>query len=327
MADDATQQGAEDQSTVIVGNVERNNRLAELAEAARKARDEEIRDNGGEVVDTLGSDEQVSQESDKQDSKEEKTVVVEEKQQVTEEKASTVLADSTKEDYITVKVDGHEKQVLRSQVLDAGIRAVQKESAADRRLEEATRRLREVQAREQQIEEFLKHQSQPSVQDAAEIARRIRMGSDEEAIQAISALAGREQTTPDKIVTEVERRVFDTIQARSAVEKFQSEFSDILSDPYLTQLAVAEDARMLAGGDTRSYAERFTEIGNTLRNKLREWKGGKADVVVSADKQERKAGITNLPSASMRQPAPEQTKPKTPADIIEEMRKRRGQAA
>ena len=92
-------------------------------------------------------------------------------------------------------------------------------------------------------------------------------------------------------------------------------------------MAAAMDDQFLANGDQRSDRERFQDAGDQIRVKLREWKGGKAEVSTSAEKLERKANITHLPAASMRQPAQEQPKPKTASQVIEEMRKRRGQAA
>jgi hypothetical protein len=54
--------------------------------------------------------------------------------------------DETKEELVTIKVDGVEKQVPLSEIHQAGIAAYQKIAAADKRLEEATLLLREAKA-------------------------------------------------------------------------------------------------------------------------------------------------------------------------------------
>lgn len=315
MSEAATQQGVE---TKPIGNTERNSFVAELAAKARSERDEEIRANGGEIIDTLNiSNEEPAPEPDPKPEPPQEIKESPSPEPAPEPKPVETPAD----DYVTVKVDGQERQVLKSQIIEAGVRTLQKESAADRRLEEATRLLREAQETAQP-----KRQPLPDM-DEAELAHRIRMGSDEEAAEAMRVLKGRETATPEEIAAFAENRAINRIKAEGAIEWFQTEYKEIFADPYLVRLALGEDERMLREGDQRSYRERYQEIGNTLRDKIREWKGGKAEIVPNTDKQERKATITNLPAASARQPATETPKPKTQAQIIEEMRKRRGQSA
>ena len=313
----ATQPGVEVQPT---GNTDRDNMIAQLANAARKERDEEIRANGGEVIDTLNVSKDAP-ETETDQAPDENPVETE--QPKAEEKPVEAAKSEPQDDYITVKVDGQERQVPKSMILEAGIKTVQKESAADRRLEEATKLLREAQ-------EAAKPKQPPlPVMDEVELAQRIRMGNDQEAAEAMRVLVGRssDAPTPEQIAAAVEQRVIDQMTARQALQKVQDEYKDVFADPYLRQLAAMEDARMLEAGDTRSYSERYSEIGKTLSKYVPGAKGGKAEVTTSSDKQERKASITNLPSASVRQAAPEQPKAKTTAQIIEEMRARRGQAA
>ena len=96
-----------------------------------------------------------------------------------------------------------------------------------------------------------------------------------------------------------------------------------MKDPYLLQLAAIKEDQMRKAGDNRSRKELYKEIGDSLM----QWRGGAVPTTTLEQKREQKATITNLPSASVRKAAPETQKPKTPSDIIEDMRKRRGQAA
>ena len=325
----ATQTGVENagaetpaEKAPVVGNVARHERMAELSEASRKLRDAEIVANGGEVVDTLtDTDESVPvKDAPEETTKpQEKEVIPDEQKPVEPVEAKPSKPSPPTDELITIKVDGEERQVLKSQILDAGVRAVQKESAADKRLAEATRLLHEAQ-------EAQKPRPLPDM-DEAELVRRIRQGDDVEAIEAMRVLKGRDQATPEQIAAAVEAQVMNKIQFEKTVDWFQKEYKEIFAEPYFVQMAIAEDDRLLRSGDQRQDRERFKSIGDGLREKIREWRGGKAEVSTSTDKLEKKSTITNLPAASARLPAQEQPKPKTPSQIIEDMRARRGQAA
>jgi hypothetical protein len=56
---------------------------------------------------------------------------------------------------IKIKVDGQEQEVDESAVLEAGMRTLQKESAADKRLEEATKARDEAERLRKRVEETL----------------------------------------------------------------------------------------------------------------------------------------------------------------------------
>jgi HPt (histidine-containing phosphotransfer) domain-containing protein len=323
MTDTATQPGV-DKSDVVVGNTQRNSALAAIAEASRKQRDEEILEHGGEVIDTLNAgvnaketlpetpEGEVAEPEIKAEGDDlgqpEKTAVEPEK-------------EAPAEKMITVKVDGQEMQVPESQVLEAGIRYVQKDKAADRRLDEATRLLRTAQ----EAAAPKKEEKPLPDMDEAELANRIRNGTDEEAQEAMRILKGRQQATPEEITQAVEGRVLMKIDHQNAISWFQNEYKEIVSDPYLLNIAIAEEARLRNSGDERPFKEVYQDVGESIRKKLQEWKGGKPSVSTSTSKQERKSEITNLPAASVRQQQKEQPKPKTTAQTIEEMRKARGQ--
>lgn len=311
--DTATQEGVDkstEETEVLVGNVERNETIERIAKAAREARDKELAEAGHEVVDTTGAAEPEAEQTEQKAAGEEAAPEVQ----------TETHAEKPAERMVRVKVDGVEKEVPESLILDAGLRAVQKESAADQRLAEASRILREAQ-------ELATPKKQPLPNaDEAELANRIRFGNDEEAQEAISILMGRNQATPEQIAYAVETKILADIENKETLKWFSDTYKPIVEEPYLLNIAIAEENRLRAEGDTRDYKTLYTDIGNNILNKLNEWKGGKATVATSEDKKSIKSNIVNLPTASARQQAPEQPKPKTPSQIIDDMRKARGQA-
>ena len=310
----ATQQGVDEvvEKEVVIGNVERNNMVADIAERARKERDEELAAAGHEVVDTTGKAEPKAQGDDNALQQEETKAT----EEVKEEK------EGPKPETVKIKVDGEEREVPKDKILDAGIRAMQKESTADKRLEEATRLLREIEQKYAQPQE--KPKEPPSQQwDDATVAYALEHGNEEQKAYAISLLRGRGDTTQEdlqKVKQEAVKTVLDTVDFRDASQWFLSEYKDIADDPYLIQLASIAEDKARANGDQRTRKELYKEIGDDLRK----WKGGSVSQSLE-DKKEQKSKIINLPSASVKKSTPAEAKPKTATDVIEEMRKARGQ--
>lgn len=315
----ATPQGVEEKE-IVVGNTERNNMVAEIAERARKERDEELKAAGHDVVDTSGKEKVKGEENALQ--QEEPKADEEVKEEVREEIKAGVK-EEPKPETVRIKVDGEEREVPKEKIYDAGIRAMQKESTADKRLEEATRLLREIEQKYAQPQE--KKQEAPSPQwDDATVAYALEHGTEEQKAYAISLLRGRGDTTQEdlqKVKQEAVKTVLDTVDFRDASQWFLSEYKDIAGDPYLIQLASIAEDKARASGDQRTRKELYKQIGEDLRK----WKGGVVPANSMEDKKELKSKIINLPSASVKKSTPAEAKPKTTSDIIEEMRKKRGQ--
>lgn len=287
----------------------RNEALASIAERARQERDEEIKSNGGDVVDTLNVEEKQEEVEEKADIEE----IKEPKEEVKEE------VQEPKPEVVRIKVDGEEREVPKDKILDAGIRALQKESTADKRLEEATRLLREV---EQKYVQPQKQETPSQEWDDATVAYALEHGDESQKAYAVSLLRGRGNTTQDYEAIE-QRAVFkalDTVDFRDSSQWFQTEYKDIVADPYLLQLAASAEANARTNGDTRSRKDLYKAIGDDLRK----WKGG-VTVTSLEEKKDHKSKIVNLPSASVKKSTPAEAKPKTTADVIEQMRKSRGQ--
>ena len=130
MSKDATQMGVSEaeEAQLPAQNPEEDPRLQMvegIAERARQAREEEFGYTKEDDEDEVPEDEPDTQED-------------------SEEEEPEHEPEEPKEQYVKIVVDGEEREVPLSQIVDAGRRTLQKESAADRRLEEATRLLNEI---------------------------------------------------------------------------------------------------------------------------------------------------------------------------------------
>ena len=304
---------------------EREQTMAEITARVRQERDDEIKASGGDVIDTTSAtvaDPSAAPAPDQPDTIA-ATPPADAAPSADDVPTTPPAGAAPIEDLVTIKVDGVMQQVPREKIYEAGLRAVQKESSADRRLEEATRLLREV---EQRIApQPVQNTPPPQAWDEEIIAYALAHGTEEQKAEAVRQIRGgrQELATPDQIANNVEARILDKVDFQSSAEWFQTNYKDIVSDPYLLQLASLQEDHMRANGDTRSRKELYAEIGDGLR-KLR---GGGAPVTTLEEKRTHKASITNLPAASARRTTPQAPAPKTPSQIIEEMRTKRGQAA
>lgn len=325
--ENATQPGVETPEVVEGAPIptEREATMAEITARVRQERDDEIKASGGDVIDTTSAtvaDPSAAPAPDQPGpAADDATPPAPPADEAT---PSTPPAGAAPiEDLVTIKVDGVMQQVSRDKIYEAGLRAVQKESSADRRLEEATRLLREV---EQRIAPPpVQNTPPPQAWDEEIIAYALAHGTEEQKAEAVRQIRGgrQELATPDQIANNVEARILDKVDFQSSAVWFQDTYKDIVSDPYLLQLASLQEDHMRANGDKRPRKELYAEIGDGLR-KL---KGGGVPVTTLEEKRTQKAGITNLPAASARKTTPQAPAAKTPSQIIEEMRTKRGQAA
>jgi len=246
-------------------NGQRLEAMQELAEKRRETRDAELAAEGQDVIDTTGEPEQEEPE-DKDDSKEEVS-------QETETKEET-----EKEEYVTLKVNGKEEQVPLSKVLDAGTRTLQKETAADARLQEATQLLAEAKKeREAATPPSSDVDSSPSTTVDAEIlAKKLIDGDIEEVKDAIQTLtAGRDSATVATQVQEMDRsQVFgfvqDALHLEQAMTKFKESpenggFGDLYNDPTLRKMVMDKEEELVNNGDERGYLERLTDAAAEVR--------------------------------------------------------------
>ena len=170
---EATQEGVEEKPVS-----EREAAIEAIAEKNRQERAEYHEELGVEL------DVPVKPEAEKAEEEQ-----VEEKQEVEEEK---------KVELVKIKVDGQEKEVPVTEIMEAGTRTLQKESAADKRLEEATRMLKQAEERFNSLASKDPEKPDLSKADDLELARSIQMGTEDEASAAIKVLRDRENVSPEE---------------------------------------------------------------------------------------------------------------------------------
>ena len=240
--------------------------------------------------------------------------------------------EPTKPKMIPIVVDGQTIEVEESRVIDSGKRTLQKEAAADRRLQEANRQ---------------KQEADREKQEAAELFRRARAAAAAAGVddqnQALSQDAPQYQAPatpaidPAALLNELENRVGQNvlahIKAQRAVDTFRQEFPEIAADPNLWQIAANLEQRRLEeaaalGEPLDASLEAYRKHGAEIRG----WLASKApqpqqaqQPAVSADKQERKRTITAVSAVNAKAPAPAAPKVLTVAEQIEQMRLQRKQ--
>ena len=160
-----------------------------------------------------------------------------------------------------VKVDGVEMDVDQEEL----IRTYQKNAAADHRLEEATRILREAQVAAQtaviqQPEPAIPEQDTNLRQEAAVVLAKMYDGDQDAAAEALVNLlnkkGGDRPTQPVQPVDESQltQRVLEQIAINQAFDKVKTDYPEILSSPRLENLAVMEIDQRVANGELRSQA-------------------------------------------------------------------------
>lgn len=307
--ENATQSGAFES-----GSSARSNALAEIAKRVhdRNAADfSSFNEDTGEVLKTAPT-EQSTQQVETQDAD---TTTASSTDDNADTGQTTQATQATQDDGLeTLLIDGRETRVKREQVLDAGKRTLQKEAAADRRLEEAAETLRRAKAYEQGI-----MQRQPSSD-----AGNYQQASSDPA----NGNGGYQATATPDLGTLVDQRLW-IHDANKAAQRFKEEFKDLVDDPYAARLvAKLEDERLRKAASEGSPLGDPWDAYKTHGEQIRSWLGKatpKGVVQVSADKAERKRDTVTVTGSSTTRPAPVAQKPLTVTEQVEKMRQQRQQ--
>ena len=221
----------------------------------------------------------------------------------------------------TIKVNGKELQLTEEEL----IARAQKVESADEYLRAAKQpapTAPEPVVPKPSREELQRLQDE---EDRA-LVRAIQMGTEDEATAALRKI--REQSSTRLSPDDVSRTVDERLAFKSAIEKFNTDYKDIVSDPYLHKLARDRDSELLAAGDSRPYGERYEEIGKGIRDWVTKFK---VDVQPAASdlkaKEVKKAAAPKVPtSASAKRAAPvaDDDNDESPSDVIQAMREKRG---
>jgi len=167
-------------------------------------------------------------------------------------------------------VDGKCMRVPISRIWDAGVRTLQKESAADMRLAAATELLRTAQ--ERQVVQQPPAQQAPSDEDAL-LARQIQFGTEEEAKAAIARLRNAAPAiTPQQIDTFVQQRLSQVLPEHAAFNEANSwlrtEYKQITQDPDLKFLFDVKEDQARKAGDRRPYKELYQALAGEIATKF-----------------------------------------------------------
>lgn len=248
-----------------------------------------------------------------------------------------------------VVVDGHTIKVPGTKIIEMGKRTLQKEAAADLRLQLAERILREAEARAAQAPATGEAPRGPQAPAASapkapeapkgptplELAEAIQFGTKEQAAQAIEQLSRQQgaPVTPEQVLSFVQgnlgKMVSGEIEFREAASFVQSEYKDIMSHPYLKQLFFMEENKRRDAGDRSSYKDLYAAIGNDLRKafNLQPAPAAPAPTTTMAERREQKVATTPpVPrTTAARLEAPAAPKAPTVNQVIDSMRKARHQ--
>ena len=223
---------------------------------------------------------------------------------------------------VTIVVDGEKREVPLSDVMDAGKRTLQKESAADKRLREAAE-MREqatklLEAAGRRVEEQLPEEgaapspiSDEERERVATLAESILYGEEEERNEALAEVIGmgRVEATPsdDRVLALIHAELHASeIRNKLSASPESGGYADIMSDPYLFSIASARVDALLQEGQPNSW-----ELYAGVCDEVRAWRDGlvkdtPAEKKLGDDikaKGERKKSIDTVTSVTAKSPS------------------------
>lgn len=317
VSDDKEELTEEEKRAIEASGRERatQNRLSMLDSIAANVNRERVEEDGM----ALETEESVS--GDKEEGS---------KEESTETKKEDGLSKE-EEEMIKLVVDGAEQEVPLSRVVDAGKRTLQKETAADKRLEEATRLrktaeelLAQAQKRADTSPEKKQvdgDKAQPQLTDAEFKAKKkgwiqaIQYGeeAEAEALDEMMDFMGR-GTTAATSKDEVSKIVKEYLEEREQVQrqskwsgilkKFtapveEGGFSDLAEDPYLKNEVGKLVAQKIAAGEGDEW-ETYEAAGKEIRKRREEALNPtpKPSKKTTVDLEERRAKKTGIDTVS-----------------------------
>jgi hypothetical protein len=356
--EEADKKKAEEKAAALSERERTIEAIAERVEADR-AKEAGVEDETGKTKEELEAEKKKkADEIAAKEAKEKKKTEKGDKSKSTEDKEE-------EDETVEIIVDGVKKKVPKSQVTDAGIRALQKESAADVRLEEATKLLKEVKetldkkpGKDEKIdaktEKKLKELDKKGIdkKKIAKIREAIQFGDEDEADEAFEeliTLVSSVNKIPEGVMTVEEYEKKEKQKEDKRQEKIANEinekfklppdkggFSDIFEDPYLSAAHNAEVMAELSKGTPNTW-----ELYKRAGEKIRKWRDeslGKGNVLEEAADQQAKdelaqkrekkakAASTTITGVNAKTTTTKKApKEETASDIIKEMREARGQ--
>ena len=241
---------------------------------------------------------------------------------------------------VRVKVDGQEFDVPKAEIDEAGgVKSYQMQKASENRLAKATQALAETRRAQDQMAQWIRQNTpqKPSLTDDQVIQSKvdiIRFGTPEESAAALrEVMALNQQNVDPAAITQL---AVSQIRKENAVDNFKKEFHDVVGNPMLLRLAISlenERGPQALQNQQTDWSDFYRKIGNEVRSvvgRVNQPSQPAAVVSVAADqtspvdKEARKGSIVNLPTAAARAARPEESKPESREEILNEMRKARG---
>ena len=243
------------------------------------------------------------------------------------------------------KIDGAEELVPVEKIT----RSYQVGAAADKRLEQATTALKDIEAKQRDLTErekqFLeKQEALVQKRDEGEITDETYRATAKSLLEALTdeneedpegRIAevlrdlSRPKIDPDKFAADIEKRTYAKIQERDAIQRqqsleserkkanqrFETEYADVINDPIAYSAAKSLAVEKWQDRPNAAPWEIAAEVGNEIR----EWKSK-----LSPSPQTRNKPVTPR-TVSARSTIGQDEKPETRADILAEMKEARGQ--
>jgi hypothetical protein len=253
------------------------------------------------------------------------------------------VLDSPADTFVRVKVEGEEREVPLTDVL----RTYQVTTAADKRMQDATRIRQEAEALLQQARQQAQPQAEAEPQSPADaqgqrgaaespadlFMKAMDAWADDDPDGARQLLApvfsGRQQPTQPTPAdpAQLAQAVKTQLAVEAAFEQYQTNYSHIANNPFLDEMT----GRFLDEG--LDAGQPFGEALTAAAERTKAWVieqagtlGGTTTAPAPTAREQRqhnKAGLRELPGAQARAPT-HIPAPESPSDIVAEMRKSRG---
>lgn len=237
-------------------------------------------------------------------------------------------------------VEGQTVKVKGKTIIDAGFRTIQKEAAADHKLQLASRLLEEAEARHRATATppgAPETPAKPADKTEGELAHALQFGTPEESAAAVRTLLAR-GISEDRVsqLTEERARLAarDEFEFQRGKSYLAREHKDLMEKPAIRRLFESEDSRLLEAGDRRPYIERYSAIAEQLRKDFGLTKSAPAGSTpaaaspgTAAARKVAKAQAPSVPrtaAARLGEGSGDLTKPKATSDVIAAMAAARG---
>lgn len=244
---------------------------------------------------------------------------------------------------VTVKIDGQESQITKSEVDEyGGVKGYQIAKAAEKRLHELNEARQTTNAHNAELARLIQLQRQPAQPAAPQpnpdegLIRSVNVlrtsENEQEVLQAVKSLT-QPATIPAQQIAQLVNAQFAWKEVNTAEKAFVDRIKDVLYEPdgstlnpMVYEFAKSRDqmlrnAVIQSGQFPPDPAKFYQELEADIRKRV-----GKP--AVAADLSARnavKANIVQPRPAAGRAPAPEEAKPKTVEQLVDQQREARGQ--